>query len=133
MRDLSKAIKASMKYELFSVIDIQQTVNFICESFSVIPITIDPDSPWIEFHSSRTHRLAILMHKYYRLAFVLSKLIFLNPDFHIEYTNDFNAPEWYIDDIDIFNNDFRHIHWNEPESVVNPNRFNLMDMKFATE
>ena len=133
MRDLSKAVKASMKYEPFSESDRQQAVNYICESFSVVPVSIDPESPWIEFHSARTRRLAILMHKKYRLAFVLSELIFQNPDFHIEYTSDFNELEWYINDIDIFNSDFQYIHWNEPESLVDPNCFNLMDMRFATE
>lgn len=133
MRDLAKAVKSSLIYALFSDDDRQQVINFICESFSVIPVDLDPDSQWVEFHSARTHRLAILMHKKYRLAFVISELIFQNPDFHIEYTDDFNKPEWYINDIDIFNNDFRYIHWNEPESVVDTHAFDLMDMRFATE
>lgn len=133
MRDLSKAVKASLKYKLHTDSSVQQMINYICESFSVSPVETDPFSPWIEFHSARTNRLAILMHKKYRLAFVLSELTFHNQEFHVEYTDDFNNAEWFINDIDVFNSDFPYMHWNEPESIVDPNLFDLMDLRFATE
>lgn len=133
MRNLSKSVKSSLKYDLFTDITRIQAENHICESYSVYPMDIDDNSSWIEFHSVKSHRLAVLMHRKYRLAFVLTELEIRSPDFHVEYVDSFDEPEWYIDDVDVFNNDFPYLRWHEPETIVNPHGFDLMDMRFATE
>ena len=133
MKNMSQAVKSSLKYGLFTEADLKQTENLICEKYAVFPTDLGVCSSWVEFHSMKTHRMAVLLHKKYRLAFVLSELEFNTPAFHIEYTDSFDADEWYIDDIDIFNNDFPYLKWHEPESIIDPHRFDLMDLRFATE
>lgn len=131
MRNLSAAIKSSMRYPCFDNAERQITILYICGRYAVTP-HYDRDTQWIEFHSVKSHRLGLLMHRYYRLVFALREIVFTDEKFHVEYVDGFEIREWYIDDVDIFNHDFEHIDWYVRENVINPYKFDLVDLCIAT-
>lgn len=87
---------------------------------------------WIEVKDKEQH-ICCLLHCYYKIAFILDKLNIKFEEIYCVNVNSFYAKEWYINDVEELNRKFAYLHWDEPKEVVDPNKFNLLDMEFVTE
>ncbi len=87
---------------------------------------------WIDVYDSLGN-LIIILHTYYKIAFILSKYTINTNDIYCVKVDNFNKAEWFIDDLNEFNKKYPFMFWDEPLDVVNYQRFSLLDMKFVTE
>ena len=114
--------------------DLQKIVNAILIKipYAFSNISEATGCRWIEI-LDKEQNLCCLLHCYYKIAFVLENLNLKIDDVYCVKVKSFSENEWYINDVDELNKKFIYLHWDEPKEVVDPNKFNLLDMEFVTE
>lgn len=121
----------SIKYGLYSDDEINNVISMFEKQLDVV-LKYDETS-WIELYDKDDTELIVLMHRAYKIAFVKSSRLLNCNQIYIKYVKSFSEQIWYIDDFEKFTDQFPYIHWDEPKHVVDPEKFNLLDMRFATE
>lgn len=111
---------------------VKEILSQIPDSFTCYPDSIDEGCRWIRI-LDKNNDICCLVHRYYKTAFVLEKLNVKCDIIHCENVEDFLADEWYIDDVKALNQKFPRLNWDENCDVVNPKKFDLLNMEFATE
>lgn len=136
MFDFEDVLKRSLSYGFFNNDnELQYIVKQIMCCVPKLKYDIMNDGGgknWVEFYNEKC-RLVILLHTYYRIAFVRSDIFIKIADLYCVNVNSFNTYEWLISDIDSFNNKFPHMVWDEPANDEDYREFSLLDMRFATE
>ena len=135
MKSFDKVLEKSLKKGVHESLDSLQLI--IDSALSQIPYSSssffdDTGCRWIEVFD-KEKRLCCLFHRYYKIAFVLDRINVKLDDVYCVYVKSFSANEWHIEDLTELNKQYIYLHWDEPEEVVDPNRFNILDMEFATE
>lgn len=133
MRSFTNALAKSLEFGNFKRGDAEKVITLMLKIYNVWLYNDDSGSPWMEFYSKDSGELFALIHSIYKIAFIKSDIISENNFCHIENIESFGKQEWYIENFIEFKNTFVSIHWDEPEYVVDPSKFSLLDMKFATE
>ena len=111
---------------------VKDILSQIPDSFTCYPNSIDEGCKWLRI-LDKNEDICCLVHRYYKVAFVSDKLNVKCDILHCENVGDFLSDEWYINDVKELNQKFSHLNWDESCDVVNPKKFDLLNMEFATE
>ncbi len=111
---------------------VKDILSQIPDSFTCYPNSIDEGCKWLRI-LDKNEDICCLVHRYYKVAFVSAKLNVKCDILHCENVGDFLSDEWYINDEKELNQKFSHLNWDESCDVVNPKKFDLLNMEFATE
>ena len=111
---------------------VKDILSQIPDSFTCYPNSIDEGCKWLRI-LDKNEDICCLVHRYYKVAFVSDKLNVKCDILHCENVEDFLSDEWYINDVKELNQKFSHLNWDESCDVVNPKKFDLLNMEFATE
>ena len=111
---------------------VKEILSQIPNSFTCYPNSIDEGCKWLRI-LDKNEDICCLVHRYYKVAFVSDKLNVKCDILHCENVGDFLSDEWYINDVKELNQKFSHLNWDESCDVVNPKKFDLLNMEFATE
>lgn len=111
---------------------VKDILSQIPDSFTCYPNSIDEGCKWLRI-LDKNEDICCLVHRYYKVAFVSDKLNVKCDILHCENVGDFLSDEWYINDVKALNQKFSHLNWDESCDVVNPKKFDLLNMEFATE
>lgn len=135
MRDFDAVLKKSVLLGHF--IGTADVISAAAQIMDLIPdascsINDGGGKMWAECYDN-SGRLIVLLHTYYKTAFVLSEYAFKIDDVHCEKVSDFLTAEWFIDDVNGHNRQFPLMKWDEPAEVCNHRKFCLLDMRFVTE
>lgn len=135
MKSFDKILEKSIE---FGVHESKESLMYTVNSFLLqIPrssssISDETGCRWIDIYDM-DNNLCCILHRYYRVAFILKRINAKNTSIYCVYVNDFCTDEWYIDDLKKINEKYHYLHWDEPVEVVDPKQFNILDMEFATE
>lgn len=111
---------------------VKDILSQIPDSFTCYPNSIDEGCKWLRI-LDKNEDICCLVHRYYKVAFVSDKLNVKCDILHCENVGDFLSDEWYINDVKELNQKYPHLKWDESCDVVNPKKFDLLNMEFATE
>ena len=111
---------------------VKEILSQIPDSRTCYPDSIDEGCRWIRI-LDKNDDICCLIHRYYKVAFVLDKLNVKCDIIHCENISDFLSDEWYITDVKELNKKFPHLNWDESCDVVDSKKFDLLNMEFATE
>ena len=111
---------------------VKDILSQIPDSFTCYPDSIDEGCKWLRI-LDKNEDICCLVHRYYKVAFVSDKLNVKCDILHCENVGDFLSDEWYINDVKALNQKYPHLNWDESCDVVNPKKFDLLNMEFATE
>ena len=111
---------------------VKEILSQIPDSFTCYPDSIDEGCRWLRI-LDKNEDICCLVHRYYKVAFVSDKLNVKCDILHCENVGDFLSDEWYINDVKELNQKYPHLNWDESCDVVNPKKFDLLNMEFATE
>lgn len=131
MINFSIELSNSTKYGFYNNDEINDIISLLKKQLDVV--LKYNETAWLEFYDKDGTELIVLMHTVYKIAFVKSSRLLNCDQIHIKYVRNFSEQIWYIDNFEKFSNQFPYIHWDEPKHVVDWERFNLLDMRFATE
>lgn len=111
---------------------VKEILSQIPDSFTCYPNSIDEGCRWLRI-LDKNEDICCLVHRYYKVAFVSDKLNVKCDIIHCENVGDFLSDEWYINDVEKLNQKYPYLNWDEPCEAVNPKKFDLLNMEFATE
>lgn len=133
MKELTDVVSRAAELGLFTDKELRLAYEYVFVRYAVECAEPDENTRWVIFHSIRDGSVAGMLHVKYKLGFFLPQLRFPDAEFHAEYVDSFEIPEWCISDAQEFSRSFPELPWTVAERVADPCKFSLMDLRFVTE